>query len=222
MKKGCVIKSTDSLAKIKINSLNVSWYYTWSLNKINGVDVPFVPMIFGKGSVPKDVIGPLLLLNEPDREDQSNISVETAIDIFSHTYQSKIGSPATASNPTMPGWFTNFMNAKPHIDFICVHWYGPPHISSLLNMVDKLYTMYQKPIWITEFAVAQWNTTKPMYTEKEVMDFMSQIIPELESRIYIERYAWKTRSETDINMGTSALFHDDGNLTNLGQMYSKF
>ena len=43
----------------------------------------------------------------------------------------------------------------------------------------------------------------------------------LEARSYVERYSWKTRSTSDAALGTSALFNDDGSLTELGLIYSK-
>jgi hypothetical protein len=49
---------------------------------------------------------------------------------------------------------------------------------------------------------------------------MEAVVPELNKRSYIERFAWKTRATSDINMGTSALFNDDGSLTALGSLYA--
>lgn len=219
-KKGCVIKSTDPCARKKIDSLNVDWYYTWGPRGVDGVRVPFVPMVWGASKIP-DIDGPILCFNEPDRPDQSNIPVETALWLWPESSpRARLGSPATASNPIKPGWFTEFMKGGPKVDFICVHWYGPPRISSLLNIVDGLYDRYTLPIWITEFAVAQWNTTKPPYTEEQVLEFMDEILPELESRAHVERYAWKTRLPSDPYMGSSALFTEDGALTRLGEKYA--
>jgi len=45
---------------------------------------------------------------------------------------------------------------------------------------------------------------------------MAIVLPAFESRKYVEKYSWKTRSTSDIFMGTSALFNDDGSLTELG------
>ena len=36
----------------------------------------------------------------------------------------------------------------------------------------------------------------------------------------MEKYTWKTRTTEDANMGTSALFNDDGTLTALGRVYA--
>lgn len=218
MKKGCVLKNTESSEKV--NALNVSWYYTWSTNGIQGCSVPFTPMVWGKNSDVPQGKNTVLILNEPDRPDQSNVSVQDAIHMWNSVQASRKGSPAVAANALTSPWFNDFMTQiKP--DFICVHWYGPPHTSSLLSLVDGLYSKYGLPIWITEFSVAQWNTTKPMYTLNEVSQFMKDIVQELNKRSHVERYAWKTRDPSDPFMGTSALFDSDGNLTQLGLMYSQ-
>lgn len=49
---------------------------------------------------------------------------------------------------------------------------------------------------------------------------MNIVIPELNSRDYVERYTWKTRSTADVNLGFAALFNDDGSLTDVGKAYA--
>lgn len=214
-----MLKSTDSASKVAL--VNPSWYYTWGLNEIPGVhNIPFVPMVWGKGgNVDDRTFDMVIAINEPDRPDQSNMTVDEALKVWNSLKAKWRGSPATAGNALKSPWFSEFMSrAKP--DCICIHWYGPPHPESLLDIVDGLWAKYALPIWITEFAVAQWNPMKPMYTVDQVSDFMKTILPELEKRPHVQRYAWKTRSTSDISMGTSALYHDDGTLTDLGHIYS--
>lgn len=218
MKKGCVLKNTESSSKV--NDLNVSWYYTWSTKQIVGISqTEFIPMIWGKNFSHDVTWDTILILNEPDRPDQSNVTVDQAVNQWNSIQANKKGSPATAGNALTSPWFNEFMNrVKP--DFICIHWYGPPNPDSLLRLVDGLYSKYSLPIWITEFAVAQWDTTKHSYTIEQVKEFMNIIIPRLNARSYVERYAWKTRDPTDPYMGSSALFESNGNLTDLGKLYA--
>lgn len=77
--------------------------------------------------------------------------------------------PPLATPTKSTGWFANFMKANPSgsVDFICVHWYGPPTASSLLNVVDTLWAQYKKPIWITEFAVANWTQFNTLYPRSQ-------------------------------------------------------
>ena len=80
---------------------------------------------------------------------------------------------------------------------------------------------YQKPIWVTEFAVADWTGKYPGgYDVNLVSQFMKDARAGLEARDFVERYTWKTRTLADTNLGTSSLFNDDGTLTALGAIYA--
>lgn len=92
-------------------------------------------------------------------------------------------------------------------DFITVHWYGPPNASSFLNYISNIHTKYNLPIWITEFAVANWNATfngtgaEAPYdypTDNNISTnatsiFIEQVTAGLEAMPFVERYSWKTR-----------------------------
>lgn len=232
-KKGFVISRKDASACEKICALNPSWYYDWNFAAVNNIpsSIPFTPMVWGATTVADTTAMTLLYdctgshavlgFNEPDRTDQSNLSVVEALNLWPKLVSTgrRIGSPATASNPTKNGgWLDQFMFSKPKVDFIAVHWYAAPNPSLLLDTVDILHAKYALPIWITEFAVADWKTPNK-YTQTKVADFMKAIIPQLEARDFVERYCWKTRTLSDPNMGSSSLFNDDGSLTVLGQLY---
>ena len=242
-KKGFVYGSSDATTPAKVAALNVGWFYNWNFVRNPGVDasLPYTPMIWGMTSVNNpnafatinhiDNAGYeniVLGFNEPDGAKQANMTVDQAIQNWPLLANSgrRVGSPATASNPTKAGsWFANFMTAAKagnlRIDFIAVHWYAPPNVTSFLNELDTLYKQYNLPIWITEFAVADWTaTTASKFSVDDVTAFMKAVVPELNKRPYIERFAWKTRVTSDINMGTSALFNDDGSLTSLGSVYA--
>jgi Glycosyl hydrolase catalytic core len=228
MKKGLVVKATDALAKHKLDLVQPDWYYTWGTSQVALTNIPFVPMIWGMSElrVARSIRSPhLLLFNEPDNEKQSHIDPVTAATLFnsvSFPSDMLIGSPATASNPTKPGgWLSVFMSEAQPVDFICMHWYAAPHPQSLVSTIDTLYDLYKKPIWITEFAVADW-TGNGRYTSAQVVEFMQAILPILDAHPHVARYCWKTRSQGDVFMGPSALFNDiDGSLTELGKVYAK-
>ena len=97
----------------------------------------------------------------------------------------------------------------------------PPNVDSFLKQIDAIWAKYQKPIWITEFAVADWAGKYPGgYDVNLVQEFMKGACAGLESRDFVERYTWKTRNLADANLGTSSLFNDDGTLTALGTIYA--
>ena len=242
-KKGFVYGSSDPTTPAKVGALNVGWFYNWNFVRSPGMNtsLPYTPMIWGMTSVNNPMAVSLinqlnnpgyenvvLGFNEPDGAKQANMTVDQAIQNWALLVNTgrRVGSPATASNPTKAGsWFANFMTAAKagglRVDFIAVHWYAPPNVASFLNELDTLYQQYNLPIWITEFAVADWTaTTGSKFTVDDVTAFMKAVVPELNKRPYIERFAWKTRATSDVNMGTSALFNDDGSLTALGVVYA--
>jgi len=226
-KKGAVISSTDPQVVTKIRSLNPNWYYTWGTTAVLGLEsIPFTPMCWGAKSVSKfGVPVPVLLgFNEPDGAAQSNLTPQQAMSLWPKLEEasSRLGSPAMAGNASKAGsWLETFVNFNPKFDFVCVHWYAPPNAESFLKQIDAIYVKYQKPIWITEFAVADWAGKHPGgYDVNLVSQFMKDACAGLESRDFVERYTWKTRTLSDANLGTSSLFNDDGSLTALGATYA--
>jgi hypothetical protein len=226
-KKGAVLSIKDPLAYKKIMSLNPSWYYTWGQEGIRGLPVPFIPMAWGRtaGALPAMLDGaPLLGFNEPDGVAQSNLTPKQAMDAWPSIVETgkRIGSPATAGNPAKDGsWLDQFVALGGTFDFVCVHWYAPPNVASFLAEIDAIYVKYKKPIWVTEFAVADWSGKFPGgFPPSLVEAFMRDACTGLDTRSYVEKYTWKTRSTSDSKMGTSALFNDDGHLTALGIIYS--
>ena len=226
-KKGAVLSSSDPKIVPKIRSLNPNWYYTWGTTAVLGLeDVPFTPMCWGANSVSK-LTGPIPVLlgfNEPDGAAQSNLTPTQAIGLWPklEAVSSRLGSPAIAGNASKVGsWLETFTNSNPKFDFVCVHWYAPPNSDSFLKQIDAIYAKYQKPVWVTEFAVADWAGKYPGgYDVNLVSQFMKDACAGLEARDFVERYTWKTRTLSDPNLGTSSLFNDDGSLTALGQIYS--
>jgi hypothetical protein len=90
-----------------------------------------------------------------------------------------------------------------------------------LKQIDAIHAKYQKPIWVTEFAVADWEGKHiGGYDVNLVSKFMKDACAGLEARDFVERYTWKTRNLADIHLGTSSLFNDDGTLTALGVIYA--
>jgi hypothetical protein len=223
-KKGFVYDLSDPNFVPKLMSVKPKWYYTWGPHGSPNVDLPFTPMAWGKGSLPQTHTPVILGFNEPDGAAQSNLTVQQALSLWTRVTSGgdRIGSPATAGNPTTAGsWLEQFMDAAPKVDFICVHWYAPPNSASFLKEIDAIWAKYQKPIWVTEFAVSDWSGKFPGGFDVSLVEtFMKEACAGLDSRFFVEKYSWKTRTPEDTHMGTSALFNDDGSLTALGQLYA--
>jgi len=137
--------------------------------------------------------------------------------------------PAQTSIPTtsyFDALWTALSQANMTLDFIALHWYAPPDADGFLKWIDAIYAKYQKPIWITEMCPADWQAGTPgqpafeRYTVQDIQTFMDAVVAGMNSRSYVERFCWKTRPTTDINMGNGALIALDGTLTPLGQHYA--
>ena len=228
----------------KLAALKVTWTYSW------GADIPadlpagveFVPMVWGwRHGEQQDAFfarltqdreagkfTTLLGFNEPDGKDQANISAETALAAWPklESVGARLGSPAGV-HPDVP-WMTEFMSgAKKNnlrVDFITVHWYGSAkQAGDFLSYLARIHTLYNKPIWITEFCPADWQAKeghKNMNSPQQVASFMRSVIPALKRTPYIERFAWFSADATSPKLGTAALFNADGTLTDLGKIYS--
>jgi hypothetical protein len=224
----------------KTNSLKAHWMYSWGNTVSEAIpeNVEFVPMFWGKGSVTDDNINRIKSLveegkvkyilgfNEPDGATQANMTVDEAIELWPRLEEIgvPIGSPATVHPDN--AWMQEFMQRAEEeglrVDFVAVHFYGGPNTTNLINLLNKTYRLYDnRPIWITEFAAADWNATSAennRHTVAEVETFMSQILPALDNIDWIHRYAWF--SGTNPPLVTSALFNDDAEITSVGQIYA--
>jgi hypothetical protein len=218
----------------RLQTLHVSWYYTWKPQPIEGTDAPFVPMVWGGKHAPINGTVPVLLgFNEPDNAQQSALSIADAIGRWPEMekHATRLGSPAVAKLDD--GWLDQFMAQaeRQHlrVDFMALHLYGPAKPEWFLKRIDEAYEKYHRPIWITEFAVADWSARgKPganRFNEARVLDCMKALLPELEKRPYVERYAWfgaGKLSQVNEQVRTSRLFEADGSLTELGRYYAQF
>jgi hypothetical protein len=227
----------------KIESLNLGWHYNWTPiwqgRKLK--DTPFVPMIWGDNewstSALKDLrvvkskgdANPLLGLNEPDGKDQANMSVEEALAFWPQLEKTnrRLGSPATVhpDNEWMKSFIKGADEKGYRVDFICVHWYGQNDPGKFIERLEAIHKLYDKPIWITEFAIADWSAKSSediKHSPEDVLRFMKELLPKLERLDCVERYAWFHAPPDHPQLGSSALFDKQGELTELGEFYASF
>jgi hypothetical protein len=243
-KKGIGIVTAHGQAQ-KLEALKVSWFYSWGVD--TPTDVPagmqFIPMIWGWRDGPEQdalfkklteesqrgTLNTLLGFNEPDGKDQANLPLETALEKWPMLMSTglRLGSPACV-HPDAP-WMRDFMHEADtrnlRVDFITVHWYGGPDADGFLAMLDRIHELYGKPLWITEFAPADWSAKadKPnRFSQEQIGQFMRKVIPALIQCPYVERFAWFSGDPKSPQLGTSALFNEDGSLTPLGQIYAGY
>jgi hypothetical protein len=235
---GCAGK--DALALQQIQSLRLQWHYTWQARYYVTTNPSFVPMIKDASKLlEQDAIGwvqrqlpetktkHLLGFNEPDHQSQANMTVDEAIRLWPRLMDTglRLGSPAPAG--TNSAWLESFMSkAKAkglRVDFVTMHRYAWPKADEFLKKVTMLHEKYGKPIWVTEYAVADWDATptRPsIYTRAQTEDFMRATVAGMRAMPFVERFAWKTRSNTDPAMKSSSLFNSNNTLTSTGKLYS--
>lgn len=238
--KGVAHGGDNALALRQIQSLNADWYYSWAAAYTVTTRPGFVPMVFSARALlelnavgdvmrqlPETQTRHLLGFNEPDHPGQSNMPVDEAIGLWPQLQSTglRLGSPGTANaaGPWLDQFMTKARRANLRVDFIAMHCYTAPNTASFLARLASLHSKYGLPIWVTEFAVADWSATpsRPSrYTGLQIRRFMRDSIAGMRAMPYVERFAWKTREAFDPIMGASALFHTDGQLTATGRFYA--
>lgn len=237
-KKGIGYKFKDSKGWDKLKALNVHWLYNWGTSVAEGKpdELDYVPMIWrgNEDKTPPRIDGlkgkghrTLLGFNEPDQKDQANMTVDQSLELWPALMESglRLGSPG-AAKPDKE-WMKEFMakaaEKKYRIDFVCVHWYWHPDPEDFLAKIRSYHKLFNLPIWITEFGVADWEA-KPdqpnRFTADEVAEFLKKVLPVLEKTPWLERYAWFPSSPDSLPLGSSALFDKDNKLTKVGQVYA--
>lgn len=244
-KKGVAYTNISQRWSHRTSEMKAHWMYSWGniLKEEIPENVEFVPMIWGRTAAQNDEvinrlkdlkdqgkIKYLLGFNEPDGASQANMTVPEAIELWPRLEEIGVplGSPATI-NPNNE-WMQEFMQQADalglRVDFITVHHYGGTSVSNFVNKLSTAYNAYgQRPIWITEFAVADWNATSPAgntHTEQEVITFMESALEALEQIDYVERYAWFDTRQNMPQLYSSSLFDSDNNITPVGQFYANF
>jgi hypothetical protein len=163
----------------------------------------------------------LLGFNEPDNRHQANLSVRKALRAWPRLVATgkRLGSPA----PTTAGlwWLDKFMAAKPKVDFICVHHYTTnKDVGVLKTYLEKVYARYRKPVWLTEWCLADWNNPG-RFSAREQAAYANEALPMLESLPFLERHSWFAMYPGgDGWYINSELLNGSGGLTVVGQVYT--
>ena len=176
------------------------------------------------------ILGP----NEPDVNDYS---VDDVVALWPSLVSTglKIGSPAPSKTSLTQGdWFFDFMtqvqqqNLK--VDFICLHHYADSSdvqsgVQTFQAYIESIYQMYQLPIWITEYAMVNFDgsssgtgNTPDHATEAQYTTAATQMLQTLS---YVERYAWFALTGAS-NQPDTGLYSDDGSsITEMGTAYQQ-
>ena len=239
-KKGlCITTREGTRWADKVRAVEAHWMYSWgpTAPKNLPAGVEFIPMIWGywgqdeqiakAGKAAKASGGTHLLgFNEPDQKSQSNMSVDKALRAWPKLMETglRLGGPGCVHPDNE--WMKEFMKKaderKLRVDFVCVHSYGGTNMDHFVKRMERVHRMFKRPLWITEFAVGDWNAksrAQNQYKPAQIARYMEKLLPKLESMDIIERYSWFPTGPDNRHLGPSALFKKDGSLTELGRIY---
>ena len=163
-------------------------------------------MIWGKqqataetfARIAKSAADTLLGFNEPNKSDQANMTVQQAIDLWPQMMATgkRLGSPATTTGGTLgeDSWLDRFMeqaSAKNYrVDFIAVHYYSDnPDVSAFKAFLEAVHDQYQKPIWVTEWALVDW-ANPDRFSPQQIAAFAHAATEMMDNLAFVERHAW--------------------------------
>jgi hypothetical protein len=223
--------------------LGAKWCYNWGSGKPSNLPagVEFFPMwwsyygataaqdLAAMQNLRSQGFNVLLTYNEPDRPDQSNLTVAYALQGYRGASAAAkstgmlLISPACAdANST---WMQQFMAAVQAENLAChavsVHNYNA-NANSFLSYVDGVRNRYGKNIYVTEFAPTDWKSPTAI-TVANCKTYMATAVPGLKSRGFVLRYSWYCGTLPGPNvLGTAALVNSNGTLTELGNQYKTY
>jgi O-glycosyl hydrolase len=94
----------------------------------------------------------------------------------------------------MQSFIATAEKSKLQVDSIGFHHYGSPEPEDFIGLLDKVHQMYGRPIWVTEFAAADWQAKEGgpsnRYTEQQMIDFMQAVCKFMEETSWVRGYAW--------------------------------
>ncbi|CDO36268.1 glycosyl hydrolase [Novosphingobium sp. KN65.2] len=209
--------------------LHGGWFYTWQAK--SGLSDPrFVPMIRSGRDLPQvfATASPVLLtFNEPDEAKQANMSVELALAYWPTLMATgkRLGSPATGTGNELgpDSWLGRFMagaGARGYrVDFIAVHHYAQsPDIDAFRRRLERIHAAYDRPIWVTEWALADW--TRPgRFSVAEQASFFRRASAMLDDLPFVERHAWFGLYEGLDGWNLHSGLVADGRLTEVGRAF---
>jgi hypothetical protein len=188
--------------------VNGTWFYSWSADQNSSANQEYVPIkqqrywpgfseIYGKANVTH-----LLGYNEPDHEEQSNVSVETAIAEWPEMMKSgmRLGSPAVTNNSWLYSFIDECDKRNYRVDYIAYHAYwGGKSPQNWYNDLKAIYNRTGRKLWITEWnnganwtTESGWPDSDKSYTaanaQKQLGDIKA-ILQVLDTAHFIERYS---------------------------------
>jgi Ca2+-binding RTX toxin-like protein len=236
----------DSLgtALSHVEGLEFGWYYNWLSEPLwdasggtTSLYSEFVPMLWGSSDVNYESLrtitassaDTLLGFNEPDHVDQANMSVGEALALWPELMSTglRLGSPATTPENALGerSWFGRFMEGARdrgyQVDFVATHYYtADMDVEAFKAHLQSLYDAYGLPIWVTEWALVDWDNPG-RFSLEETADFARAAIHMMDDLPFVERHAWFGAYEGgDGWFINTELFDSNGQRTAVGDVFA--
>jgi hypothetical protein len=207
----------------RARSMKSAWYYNWGPKGTSESGIEFVPMVKGKWQVNDATLATirasgakaLLCLNEPERAEQGNTTVEEALELWPKLMATglRLSSPAPSSDAKGVAWLDRFMEGakqrKLRVDFIAVHWYRSANENEFERWLAELHRKWNRPIWVTEF--------NAFFTRGDRDRFAEMSFKMLERTHVVERFAYM-----DIRPGAPGALWNDAARTEPSKLGAKF
>nr|WP_246748581.1 glycosyl hydrolase [Rhizobium setariae] len=234
----------NGTAQEDLGRFNFGWYYNWQPSPLwsptatgrLAADDSFVPMIWGADDVNRADLRSaknsssnyLLGFNEPDNHSQSDMTVAEALKLWPKLMATGklLGSPATTQDETLgaTSWLGKFMSKAEargyDVDFVTVHYYSDDgNLGDFKNFLRDVYKEYHKPIWVTEWALIDWENPD-RYSAREAAKFAEAATQMLDDLSFVKRHAWFGAYEggDGWNVNTE-LLDSNGHMTAVGNTF---
>lgn len=238
---------------------NPAWTYNWGRTNTHTLPagIPFFPMQWGNfnwdiGSNQ----GPLwqeyptwrrradavhlLGFNEPDRSDQSNMTLNTVISQWPRLMEldlplvSPVPATAGGAGAWLDQFFTQANQLGYRVDYTAVHTYPGPNSGSSNSLVDFIkgaQSLTKRPVWLTEFSFVDWDGNLS-WSEEDNYNCLAEFLWRAETIPELRKYAlfvftadsqnpqpantWQSFSPAP----RSNSYDSNGNLTAFGKLYA--
>ncbi|WP_186775925.1 glycosyl hydrolase, partial [Rubripirellula tenax] len=198
-------------ASATVGSFGSSWSYNWGRGNFDSlpIDQFYAPMQFRQGWPAlstlhqkyddwNDELKPSYLLgfNEPDKEDQANMTVAAAVNLWPQLEAMDIPlvSPANAHGAAGQAWLEDFSDQTDALgyrtDYSGTHWYSSPNVNNVFNWIDSTQTKSNgRDVWLTEFAVVDWSGGSGNWSEETNYNFILEFMYRAESKANLDKYS---------------------------------
>ena len=143
-------------------------------------------------------------------------------------HRAAAGQPGGSTGGATPGgWLDQFISGAAargyRVNFITLHWYGAdfatgPAVSQLESYLQAVHARYHKPIWLTEFALANFGGSPQTPSRPQQAAFLTAATAMLQRLSYVQRYAWFGLEATPAD-GSMGLFRSGPAVTTVGRAF---